>query len=93
MQAKLASLFRQLLSETGTLSMVRFLSLVCVVTAALLSLLGLYTTQHSLESVAILCGTFLGAGMGAKVLQKKYESVSGQDVIVPVPPSTETKGS
>lgn len=65
--------FKQLLSENGDLSMTRFLSLICVVTASVIALLSIYTTKHSLESVALLCGTFLGAGLGAKVMQKKFE--------------------
>lgn len=65
-----------LLSENGTVSMTRFLSLVCVLTSSLLAILGLYSTVHSLESVALLCGTFLTTGLGAKVMQKKYETSS-----------------
>lgn len=40
----------------------------------MLALLGIYSTTHNLESVALLCGTFLGAGLGAKVMQKKMEA-------------------
>lgn len=64
---------RDLFSENSVQSMVRFLSLLCVVTASILAFIGVSTTTHSLESVSVLCGTFLAAGMGAKVLQKKYE--------------------
>jgi hypothetical protein len=65
---------RSLFSENGTVSMVRVLSLICIVTASTLAFIGMFTTSHTLESVAILCGTFLGAGMGAKVVQKRMES-------------------
>lgn len=67
---------QKLFSEHGDVSMVRLLSLVCVITASVLAMLGMYTTNHTLESVAILCGTFLTAGMGAKVLQKRIEANS-----------------
>lgn len=64
---------QQLFSESGGVSMVRVLSLVCILTASILAFYGMHNSTHSLEAVAILCGTFLTAGMGAKVLQKRSE--------------------
>lgn len=65
--------FNKLLAENGAVSMVRLLSLICVVTASVLAFAGIYSTTHSLESVSMLCGTFLTAGLTAKVMQKKME--------------------
>ena len=65
--------FNKLLAENGEISMVRLLSLMCVTTASVLAFLGIYSTSHSLESVSMLCGTFLTAGLTAKVMQKKME--------------------
>ena len=65
---------KQLFSDSGTVSMVRVLSFMCVITASLLAFIGIYAANRSLESIAVLCGTFLGAGLGAKVMQKGIES-------------------
>lgn len=75
---------QELLAEKGTQSMIRLLSLLCIITASTLAFIGISASNHSLESVSVLCGTFLAAGMGAKVMQKKYEHVPSEDVIVPV---------
>ena len=73
MLARISASLKSLLSHSGELSMVRFLSLMCVVTACALGFIGMFVTAHTLESVAVLCGTFLGAGLGAKVVQKRTE--------------------
>ena len=65
----------QLFSESGGVSMVRLLSLICTVAAVIIAIVGMYTDKHTLEAVAILCGTFLTAGIGGKVAQKIVEKV------------------
>ena len=65
---------KSLISDSGNNSMTRFLSLVCVIAACLIALLGLTVGQHTPESLADLCATFLGAGLGAKVWQRSIES-------------------
>lgn len=68
---------KELFSEKGRVSMVRFLSLVSVFTACIIGILAVRKGLE-LNSAATLCGVFLGAGFGAKVAQKAYE-VKGQD--------------
>lgn len=65
---------KALISDNGNVSMTRFLSLVCVVSAVLIALAGLTIGKWSPEALAVLCGTFLGAGLGAKVYQRSIES-------------------
>lgn len=63
---------RELFSESGNISMVRFLSLICIINATLIALWGI-CKGADLAQVSILCATFLGTGMGAKVTQKYIE--------------------
>lgn len=61
-----------LLSETGDVSMTRFLSLVCVITAVLLAVYGL-ATDKNIDSLVGIVSVFLGAGFSGKVIQKFAE--------------------
>ena len=61
-----------LLSDVGTVSMTRFLSLVCVLSAVLISISVVYKGQ-SLDSAVGLVSVFLAAGFGGKVAQKFAE--------------------
>lgn len=63
----------QLLSESGDVSMMRLLSLICVLTACFLAI---YGVEHDkdLNAMAMLCSAFLGIGIGGKVMQRKVES-------------------
>lgn len=72
---------RGLFSENGGVSMIRVLSLLCTVSAVIIAMAGISSTKHTLESVAILCGTFLTAGLGAKVLQKKTEVAQSEKLL------------
>lgn len=69
------SFFTQLLSETSDLSMTRFLSFVCILSACLVSIVCLYRQQPA-DSVVGLVSVFLGAGFGGKVVQKFAEKKS-----------------
>lgn len=64
-----------LLSEESRISMTRFLSALCVVTACIIVLYGMYKNLD-LNSIAGICSTFLGFGLGAKVIQKNFEKGS-----------------
>ena len=57
--------------------MTRFLSAVCVFASVIIAFLGLALGKNSPESIAVLCGTFLGAGLGAKVYQRSIEAAEG----------------
>lgn len=63
---------KQLLAENGDVSMTRFLSAVCVLTACLIAVYGM-AKALDLNQLIGLCSTFLGFGLGAKVTQKWAE--------------------
>lgn len=62
----------ELLDESSNLSMTRLLSLGCVCIASAIAIYAVAAKQD-LSAASILCGTFLGAGMGAKVVQRFAE--------------------
>lgn len=64
-----------LLSESGDISMMRLLSLICVITACIIALHSVIKGSD-LNAAAVLCGVFLGVGIGGKALQKISESKS-----------------
>lgn len=66
-----------LFSDSSHVSMMRFLSLLCVLTACGIAIHNAATGQD-LNGISMLCGTFLGAGIGGKVAQKVAEVKSGQ---------------
>lgn len=65
-------LLMQLLSDQGHMSMTRFLSLICVLAALLISGICLYMGQ-SPDTVVGLVSVFLGSAFGGKVLQSFAE--------------------
>jgi hypothetical protein len=67
-----------LLSDTGTVSMTRFLSLVCVLSAVLISLT-VVVKEQPLDSAVGLVSVFLGAGFAGKVAQKFAEVKSDEE--------------
>jgi len=64
--------FKELLSDAGSTSMTRFLSLVCVFSAVSISLTVVYKGQP-LDSAVGLVSVFLAAAFGGKVAQKFAE--------------------
>lgn len=62
-----------LLSESNAVSMTRFLSAVCVLTACLIIIYGMIKGLD-LNSLSGIISTFLGFGLGAKVIQKNMET-------------------
>jgi hypothetical protein len=68
---------KELLSETGTASMTRFMSLLCVLAALIISISVVYKGQ-SLDSAVGLVSVFLAAAFGGKVMQKHAEVKSEQ---------------
>jgi hypothetical protein len=63
----------ELFSEKGSVSMTRFLSLVCVFTAVILSVYGL-AKDKNIDSLVGIVSVFLGAGLSSKVIQKFAEN-------------------
>lgn len=70
------SLLSALLSDEGNTSMMRFLSLLNVITAIIIALYGVINNKD-LGNISMLCSAFLGAGVGGKVLQKVSEVKNG----------------
>ncbi len=66
------SWIKELLDEKGALSMTRFLSAICVLTAVAIAIYGMYKAV-ALDGLIGLTSTFLGFGLGAKVTQKWAE--------------------
>ena len=64
--------FLNLLSESSGVSMTRFLSFVCVMTACVIAAYGMIKSVD-LNALIGLTSTFLGFGLGAKVTQKWAE--------------------
>jgi hypothetical protein len=64
--------FLALMSDTGNLSMTRFLSLVCVLSACLITVVCLYR-QQPVDSVVGVVSVFLGAAFTGKVAQSFAE--------------------
>jgi uncharacterized membrane protein YfcA len=62
----------QLLNEKGTISALRFMSVLCVFIAGAIAFYGI-THGSNLGDISVLCGTFLGTAFGAKVGQKFAE--------------------
>lgn len=69
---KLLQALKPFLSELGDLSMMRLLSLICVLTACLIALIGISLNRNAAD-LALLCGAFLSAGIAGKVVQRKHE--------------------
>jgi hypothetical protein len=67
--------FRELFGDSGSVSMIRVLSLICVLTACLIGL-KVTVMGGDMSTAAVLCSTFLGFGIGGKVTQK-WTEVSG----------------
>lgn len=65
-----------LLSDTGDISMMRFLSLLNIVAAIVIALYSVFNNKN-LSEATVLCSVFLGAGIGGKVIQKVSETKNG----------------
>ena len=72
----MADFIKALFSDNGSVSMMRVLSLICVLTAAGIAIHAI-TVGADLNATSILCSTFLGAGFAGKVIQKSMEAKSG----------------
>ncbi len=61
-----------LFKDNSSVSMMRMLSLICVLTASMIAFYSVYAGKD-LNAVSILVGVFLGSGIGGKVAQKISE--------------------
>lgn len=67
------SFIRDLLSESGSISAMRVMALICVLAAVGVAMFGL-KEKSDVGQISILCGIFLGAAFGGKVGQKFAET-------------------
>lgn len=68
--------FNELLSEQSSVSMMRFMALMCTSTACLIGIIAIYRNAN-IEAAALLVSPFLTAGITGKVMQKSKEVSSG----------------
>ena len=65
--------FGKMFGEGTEVSSMRVMSFGSVVCAMLIAFYGMWS-QKDLSQLAVLCGAFLGAGMGGKAVQKFAET-------------------
>lgn len=65
-----------LLTAKSGVSMMRFMSLICCLSAIGIAIVGLNKPVVDYSGLALLCGTFLGVAFGGKIAQKNIESKS-----------------
>jgi len=66
-------LLKALTEDGSDVSMTRLMSFMCVISAMLVAVAGIYKGSN-LSDVAILVGSFLVPSFGAKIMQKKSET-------------------
>lgn len=64
---------KDLLSESGSASMVRAMSALCCIVASIIALIGICKSQPDYSGISLLCTTFLTAAFGGKIMQKRIE--------------------
>jgi hypothetical protein len=69
---------RDLFDQKSTVSSLRVMSMMCIVSACGMGITAIYRNSN-LSEAAVLCGVFLGAGFGGKVTQKITEVKSGKE--------------
>lgn len=67
------SILSALLSDKGSISMVRLMSLLSCLTAIIIAFIGIYKPTPDYSGLSILCGTFLSTAFAGKVIQKRIE--------------------
>ena len=65
---------RDLLSDSGRVSMMRLMSLLCCLAAIAIAIIGLNRPTPDYSGLSLLCGAFLSAAMGGKIAQKSIEA-------------------
>jgi hypothetical protein len=65
---------KDLLSESSRASMMRFMSLVCCLAAISIAILGINKPTIDYSGLSLLCGAFLSAAFGGKIMQKSIEA-------------------
>lgn len=74
-----------ILSEKSDVSSMRLMSILALLLAGYIAVRGL-ETRSDLSGLSMLCGVFLGAAFGGKVIQKHVEVTGKSSETVPVDP-------
>lgn len=74
-------LLKALLSDNGSISSMRVMSLSCCSTAIMIAFIGLLKAQPDYMGLSGLCGTFLSMAMAGKVAQKHVELSNDKTII------------
>jgi hypothetical protein len=65
-----------LFSDSGSVSMMRVMSLICCISAVGIAMYGISRPEVDYSGLTILCSSFLSAAFAGKVLQKRIEVAS-----------------
>lgn len=68
------SFIKDLFSENNHASMVRVMSLIGVITASAIAIVGICKVAPDYSGLSLLCSTFLASAFAGKVAQKAVES-------------------
>lgn len=63
-----------LLSSGTGVSTLRFMCVVCCLTATIIAFIGIYKQQPDYSGLTMLCSAFLGAAFTGKIMQKREEN-------------------
>lgn len=74
MMHAITKLLSKLFSESDEISMVRVMAFICCITAVMIAHKGMCSAKPDYPGMSMLCGTFLGAAFGGKIMQKRYET-------------------
>lgn len=66
-------MMRELLSSKSDLSMVRFMSLICIIAATIIACYGVYVGKD-LSGLAVLVSAFITPAFAGKVIQRHLEN-------------------
>jgi len=64
---------KDLLSESGRVSMMRLMSLLSLLASIAIAIIGLNKPIVDYSGLSLLCGAFLSAAFGGKIAQKSIE--------------------
>ena len=77
------SWIKELFSDSGSISLMRVMSLLCCLSAIAIAIIGISKYNVDYSGVSLLVSSFLTAAMGGKIFQKRIE-VSGAKASVRV---------
>lgn len=67
---------KELLQSGSSVSTMRFMSVICILNAIIISIIGVCKHQPDYSGISMLCSAFLAAGFTGKVAQKRIETAN-----------------